>query len=47
MEGPGNIYRWSGYAALSVRAWFNSITLDVTGHKVIEFSDGTSIRYKN
>lgn len=47
MEGPGNLYRWSGYAQLSVKAYFNSISLDVSGHKLIEFPDGTSIHYTN
>lgn len=47
MEGPNNLYRWFGYAQLSVKAYFNSVVLDVTGYKLIEFNDGTSIRYTN
>lgn len=47
MEGPNNLYRWFGYAKLSVKAYFNSISLDVGGFKQINFSDGSSIHYTN
>ena len=47
MEGPDSIYAWSGYTSLSVKAYLNSIHLDVTGHKVIKFKDGSEIIYNN
>ena len=47
IEGPSNLYRWSGYTSLSVKAYFNSISLTVGGHKKIQFADGSSIVYNN
>ena len=47
-EGPEFApYRWSGYTSLSVKAYFNSINLEVGGYKLIEFPDGSSIVYNN
>lgn len=47
IEGPNNLYRFDGYSALSVKAHFNSIYVQVTGFKRIRFQDGTEIVYNN
>jgi hypothetical protein len=47
VEGPDELYRYSGYTSLSVKAWLNSITLDVGGHRKITFKDGGEIIYNN
>ena len=47
LEGPDNLYTWSGYTSFSVKAWLNSLTLYVEGHKIIKFKDGTEIIYNN
>jgi len=45
MEGPDGLYRFQGYSTFSVRAYINSISLEVTGYKKITFKDGSSITY--
>jgi hypothetical protein len=47
VEGPDQIYRFSGYSNFSVKASLNSINLDVQGFRTITFPDGTSIKYNN
>lgn len=47
VEGEDQCYRWSGYNTFAAKAWFNSLTLEVSGGKVIQFKDGTVIRYNN
>lgn len=44
--GPDNIFRFSSYACLAVHAHLNSIDMDVTGRKRLEFlNDGTQIDF--
>ena len=44
--GPDDLYKWSGYSTFVSRVYMNSIDLDVTGTKVLEFkSDGAQIKY--
>ena len=45
--GAKNCFKWYGYASLAVHAHFNSITMDVAGHRTIEFPDGTIIKHTN
>ena len=48
MDGPEQLYRYSGYSTFSAKAHLNSIKLKVTGHKTISFlSDGSSITWNN
>jgi hypothetical protein len=47
LDGPEQHYRYYGYSSFSVKAYINSINLDVDGYKVIEFKDGSSIRFNN
>eukprot|EP00356_Strombidium_inclinatum_P002296 CAMPEP_0170480892 /NCGR_PEP_ID=MMETSP0208-20121228/1550_1 /TAXON_ID=197538 /ORGANISM="Strombidium inclinatum, Strain S3" /LENGTH=119 /DNA_ID=CAMNT_0010753507 /DNA_START=1849 /DNA_END=2208 /DNA_ORIENTATION=- len=47
MEGPNNLYRFSGYSDFAIKAWINSITLDVGGVKKVAFPDGTEIEFTN
>lgn len=48
LEGPAHApYQWSGYTSLSVKAYFNSISLTVGGHKIMKFADGSTIKYNN
>jgi hypothetical protein len=47
VEGPNGSYRFSGYTEIGVRMYWNSILLDVKGHKKVEFQDGSSITFNN
>jgi hypothetical protein len=47
VDGPNGLYRFSGYSDIAIKAWMNSITLEVTGKKVVSFKDGTEIVYNN
>ena len=47
MEGPDNLYRYSGYSNFAIKAYINSINLEVTGKKTITFKDGSSIVFSN
>lgn len=46
-EGPDSLYRFSGYSTFGVRAFLNSVALDVGGQKKVTFPDGTEITYTN
>lgn len=46
-EGPNGAYRWFGYSSIAAHAYFNSVTITVTGWKQINFKDGSSIKYTN
>lgn len=37
LDGPNNIYRFSGYYAFDLRASLNSMTLDVKGFRTVSF----------
>lgn len=45
--GPNNLYHFSGYSAFAIKAYINSISLEVTGQKTVEFPDGSKITYNN
>ena len=45
LDGPNGIYRLSGYANFAVKAWVNSVNLNVQGNKTISFPDGTEITH--
>lgn len=45
IEGPNQIYRFSGYTNFSVKAGLNSISLDVQGNKTVSFADGGKITH--
>jgi len=45
LEGPDQIFRWSGYSSFSPKAHFNSIDLNVVGQKTVDFKDGTKITF--
>jgi len=45
IDGPGNNYRAYGYSSFTPKAHLNSVDLNVTGAKVIEFPDQTKIEY--
>lgn len=45
--GPFNQFRFHGYASIAVHAHLNSISMEVKGHKTLEFPDGTKIVYNN
>ena len=47
VEGANGIFRFSGYSVFSIKAYLNSISLEVKGHKKISFPDGTEITYNN
>jgi len=47
LEGPNNSYRYYSYSTFSVKAHINSISLEVSGRKIIEFPDGSSIVFNN
>ena len=47
MEGPDELYSWSGYSGFSAKAYLNSIVLNVIGSKTVKFKDGTVIKYNN
>ena len=46
-EGPDKAYRLWGWNSFSAKAWLNSATLFVEGHKVLEFKDGTRMEWNN
>lgn len=47
IEGPDELYRFSAYSSFNVKAYINSINLDVAGYKKIEFKDGSIIKFNN
>lgn len=47
IDGPDGLYRYSGYADIAIKAYINSINLEVKGEKVIEFKDGSRITFGN
>jgi hypothetical protein len=47
LEGPNQLYRFSGYSTFSAKAWLNSIKLKVQGLKTNTFKDGGKITYNN
>ena len=47
VQGPNDIFTFSGYSTFSIKAYLNSISLEVKGHKRISFPDGTVITYNN
>jgi hypothetical protein len=47
IEGPRNLYRVYGWNSFTAKAWLNSATLEVDGHKTVEFADGTKIVFNN
>jgi len=46
-EGPDKLYRYSGYSVFGVKAYINSLSLEVAGGKQITFNDGTQITFNN
>ena len=46
-EGARNLYRMWGWNSFSAKAWLNSASLFVDGHKVLEFKDGSRIEWNN
>jgi hypothetical protein len=46
-EGPNGLYKMHGWNCFSAKAWVNSCTLYVDGHKTVDFPDGTSITWNN
>ena len=47
MEGPDGLFRYSGYADIAIKAYINSINLEVKGNKVVQFKDGGKIVFGN
>jgi len=47
VEGADGLYRYSGFSNIAIKAYINSINLEVGGEKVIEFKDGTKITFNN
>lgn len=47
LEGPNNSYRFYGYSIFAIKAYLNSINLEISGHKVAEFADGSKIVFNN
>ena len=47
MEGPDNMYKFHGWNSFTAKAWLNSVTLYVEGHKTFEFKDGTKITWNS
>jgi hypothetical protein len=47
VTGPNGIFTFSGYSIFAIKAYLNSIILEVKGHKKISFPDGTEITYNN
>mmetsp|Transcript_12397 Transcript_12397/g.20825 ORF Transcript_12397/g.20825 Transcript_12397/m.20825 type:complete len:221 (+) Transcript_12397:1050-1712(+) len=47
LEGPDGLYRFSGYSDFAIKAWWNSINLEVKGVKRVQFKDGSQIEYNN
>ena len=47
LEGPNNSYRFYGYSIFAIKAYLNSINLEISGHKVAEFADGSRIVFNN
>lgn len=41
------LYKMYGWSSFKAKAWLNSATLDVDGHKIIEFRDGQRIEWNN
>ena len=46
-EGPNDMFRFHGYSNFAVKARWNHINLEVGGHKMVEFPDGTKITFGN
>lgn len=47
LEGPNNSYRFYGYSIFAIKAYLNSINLEISGQKVAEFADGSKIVFNN
>lgn len=47
IEGPNDLYQWSGYSHFTPKASLNSLSLKVAGGKTATFQDGTVIKYNN
>jgi len=47
VDGPDNLYQFSGYSCFSVKAFINSVNLEVSGFKQIKFKDGSIIKFNN
>jgi hypothetical protein len=47
IDGPRNLYRFTGTCELAPLPSLNSMRLRVRGFKQVEFADGTTIRYDN
>ena len=47
IEGPQNSYSYHSYSTFGVKAYINSINLEVGGIKKIHFKDGTTISFNN
>ena len=47
ITGPNDIYRFAGYSNYAIKAYINSIMLEVSGIKRISFKDGSCITYNN
>ena len=45
--GPDEIFSFYGYTEIAVRLRVNSVYLEVTGYKYVEFPDGTKIKFNN
>lgn len=45
--GPGNCYILTGWSSFTAKAWMNSGTIIMSGHKKITFLDGTTITYNS
>ena len=45
--GPDEIFSFHGYTEIAVRLRVNSVYLEVTGYKYVEFPDGTKIKFNN
>ena len=44
--GPNEVFRFSSYARFAVHAHMNSIEMQITGHRLIEFPiDGSDIKF--
>lgn len=47
IDGPQNAYSYHSYSTFGVKAYINSINLEVGGIKKINFKDGTQITFNN
>jgi hypothetical protein len=47
IEGPNSMYRFYGYSTFAVKARLNHVSLEVGGHKIASFPDGTEIKFNN